>query len=83
MPEANAETFGLQDRTPTELEARRREIIAFLQTQPRGFDDPNVPLEILQELAAVTAILRRKSAGPPKVAKRASKTPATLDDLAF
>lgn len=83
MPEANLPTFDLANATPGDLEARRRAIIADLTTKYRGFDDPDVPISLLQELATITASLRRKTAGPPKVAKGkpAGKTPATLDDL--
>lgn len=83
MPEANLPTFNLADATPGDLEARRRGIIATLTTTYRGFDDPEVPIALLQELATITASLRRKTAGPPKVAKGkpSGKTPVTLDDL--
>lgn len=82
MPEATTATFSLADKSPPELEARRREIVKSLTTTYRGYDDESVPLELLQELAAVTATLRRKTAGPPKVAKRSPNSPKpTTDDL--
>lgn len=85
MPEATIAVFDLANATPGELEARRREIVGSLTTRYRGYDDPEVPIELLQELAAITATLRRKTSGPPKVAKRSngSKLPTTLDDLAI
>lgn len=82
MPEVNITTFNLENKSPPELEARRREIILTMQTKFKGYDDPSIPLETLQELAAVTSYLRRKNAGPPKAAKSASKkSVATTDDL--
>lgn len=83
MPEANNETLSLDTKTPPELEARRREIISEMQTKYKGYDDPDVPMTLLAELAVVTSQLRRKNAGPPKATK-APKGPtkkATIDDL--
>lgn len=84
MPEANLEHFALGDKTPAELEQRRRAIITSLTTTYKGYDDPNVPESILQELAVITGALRRKNAGPPKKAKEEPKTPKgkkTIDDV--
>jgi hypothetical protein len=85
MPEATVATFDLANASPGELEQRRREIVSSLTTKYTGYDDPEVPIELLQELAAITANLRRKTSGPPKVAKKSngSKLPTTLDDLAI
>ena len=71
------------DPTPAELEARRREIVLSLTTQYRGYDDPDVPLELLQELAQLTSTLRRKNAGPskPRRANGARRIPVTAEDL--
>lgn len=69
-------------RTPAELEARRREIVHALTHQYKGYDDVNVPLPLLQELAIITSTLRRKNAGPPR--EKRVNTPrrtATVDDL--
>lgn len=76
--------FDHTDLTPSELEQRRREIILSLTTQFKGYDDPDVPLPLLQELAIITSTLRRKNAGPPR-AKRAvnGKSKLTIDDLDF
>jgi hypothetical protein len=83
MPEANVAILNLDDKSPTELEARRREIIVMMSTSYKGYADPDIPMELLQELAVVTSYLRRKNAGPPKVPRKAAiaKSPATLDDL--
>jgi hypothetical protein len=71
-------------RTPTELEARRREIVVSLTTKYKGYDDPDVPIDLLRELALLTSTLRRKNAGPPR-AKRDGKQRivATAEDLDF
>lgn len=81
MPDAST-IFNLDDKSPPELEARRREIISTMSTKYRGYDDPDIPMELLQELAVVTSQLRRKNAGPPKATpKRASTKAANADDL--
>lgn len=83
MPDATTSTFELENASPPELEARRRAIVKSLTTDYKGYDDPMVPLTLLQELAAITGTLRRKTAGPPKVAKKsAGKVTASIDDLA-
>ncbi len=71
------------DSTPAELEQRRREIVMSLTTQYHGYDDPDVPLDLLRELAFITSTLRRKNAGPPKRKKLngGGKSKATIDDL--
>jgi hypothetical protein len=70
------------DRTPSELEQRRRDIVQSLTKDYRGFDDPEVPLELLRELALITSTLRRKHSGPPKAKKTSGAKPkVTLDDL--
>lgn len=83
MPDATIKTFNLDDKTPSELEARRRDIIVTMKKFPLGYDDPGVPEELLQELAVVTSTLRRKNAGPPKEKKASTKGPKALsaDDL--
>lgn len=69
-------------RSPMELEARRREIVHALTHQYRGYDDINVPIPLLQELAIITSTLRRKNAGPPKERRApAPKKVYTTDDL--
>jgi len=69
------------DRTPAELEMRRREIVTSLTTKYRGYDDPDVPLDLLRELAFITSTLRRKNAGPPRTKRANGKAPPTIDDL--
>lgn len=67
--------------TPAELEQRRREIVMSLTTRYQGYDDPDVPLDLLRELAFITSTLRRKNAGPPKSRKSTNGKKATIDDL--
>lgn len=86
MPEANLSTFSLEDKTPQELEAQRREIVLSLTTKYKGYDDPDVPRETLALLAVITSTLRRKNAGPPKKVKapageKAPKGKKSLDDV--
>lgn len=74
----------IRERSPAELELRRREIVLSLTTKYSGYDDPDVPLDLLRELALITSTLRRKNAGPPKqrrAAANGSKPKASLDDL--
>jgi hypothetical protein len=69
-------------RTPSELEARRREIVHALTHQYKGYDDPDIPMPLLQELAIITSTLRRKNAGPPREKRPAApRRTATVDDL--
>lgn len=85
MPEVTADTFNLKDKQPAELEQRRREIVSRIAAMPKGYDDPDVPIELLQELSLVAAMLRHKTSGPPKTAKtskRGSGPKMTADDLA-
>jgi hypothetical protein len=70
-----------EDLTPAELEQRRREIVLSLTTQYSGYDDPAVPLTLLQELAVITSTLRRKNAGPPKRRAANGKKQPSIDDL--
>jgi hypothetical protein len=74
--------FDTNDRTPAELEHRRREIVLSLTTQFKGYDDPDVPLDLLRELAFITSTLRRKNAGPPRRKSPSNgRTKFTVDDL--
>ena len=82
MPEATLLVLNLAGKSPSELEQRRREIVLSLTVQYKGYDDPDVPSSVLHELAAITATLRRKTSGPPKVSKPSrKKTSTTTDDL--
>lgn len=80
MPELNVAEYTAMD--PNLLEAKRRALV----TKAAGSHD-NLEIDDLRELAAITAVLRRRSSGPPKAvktpgAKKVKKGPATADDLA-
>lgn len=82
MPAASLSDLGLEGKTPQDLEAIRREIISTLQTDYKGYDDPEVPMDLLNKLAVVTSSLRRKNAGPPKTkTPKASASKAKVDDF--
>jgi len=67
---------------PVRLEARRREIILDLTTKYRGYDDPEVPMDLLRELAFITSTLRRRQSGPPRRKSAANgRAKFTVDDL--
>lgn len=73
----------LDAKSPSELIQRREEITRHLSSLPGQYAD--APTELLQELAFIYGALRRKTSGPPKVAKatkRSSTPKATVDDLA-
>lgn len=78
---SNTNGFELNGKSPSELEQRRRDIVMSLTTQYRGYDDPEVPLELLSELALITSTLRRKNAGPPRRAATRRNSRPTVDDL--
>ena len=82
---AASASLDLEGKSPSELEQRRREIVLTLQRDYRGYDDPDIPTEMLHELVVITSTLRRKNAGPPraKPSTGAAKTKpkATVDDL--
>jgi hypothetical protein len=70
----------LEGKSTAELQARRTEILATMNGQPLG----DAPTEILQELAFIFTVLRRKTSGPPKVAKpskRSAGPKGNADDL--
>ncbi len=72
----------LKDMTPAQLEQRRRDIVSDMQKLPRTYKDATT--EVLQELAFISGTLRRKTAGPPKEAKRTKRSvgpSASIDDL--
>jgi len=77
----------LEGKQPSELDQRRREIIVTLEAFPKKWDDPDIPIPLLEELAFITGTLRRKTSGPPKVAKtprRGStgpRAPGSVSDL--
>lgn len=80
MPQDSLTTFSLDNKTPAELEQRRREIVSTIAGFPKSYDDPDVPTSLLRELALVTGTLRRRTSGPPKKAKptkRPSSAPRT------
>lgn len=73
MAEATLAEFGLAEAEPAQLEARRAAISLEMLTQYKGFNDPDLPIKLLQELSAITGALRRRTAKPPKVAKEKKK----------
>lgn len=73
--------FDPDGKTPSELEQRRRDIVASLTTKYRGYDDPDVPIELLHQLAVITSTLRKKNAGPPRRAATRRTSRPTVDDL--
>lgn len=82
MPEANLAAFSLEGKTAEELEAERRAIVQSLTTTYKGYEDPNIPRDLLAKLAVITSTLRRKNAGPPKKPKTPSeKGPKSKKDL--
>jgi hypothetical protein len=62
----------LEGKSAAELQARRAEILDSMKGQPLG----DAPTETLQELAFIFTVLRRKTSGPPKVAKPSKRSPA-------
>lgn len=80
MTKTTLSEFDHEGKTPSQLEERRREILAKIREYPLGYDDPDIPTDILRELATVVSTLRRRNAGPPK-AKRAPAAKPTVDDL--
>jgi hypothetical protein len=84
MPDVTISTLNLEALSVVELDQRRTVLVDEMRTKYKGYDDPEVPDELLHELAAITARLRLRNSGPPKtktVAKRAAKVPTTTDDL--
>lgn len=83
MPAATLSDLGLDGKNPQELEALRRQIITTMTTDYKGYNDPEVPIELLNQLAVITGTLRRKNAGPPKADKKpkAATVKATTDDF--
>lgn len=80
MPILTAKDFDLEAKSPSELEQRRREIIAHISTFPQQENDDAVPFDLLRELAAITSTLRRRNSGPPKTANVRAKKPRTKHD---
>ena len=72
--------LDLEGKSPAELHLRRQEIVMYIGSLPR-LDD--APTTMLEELSYICGALRRKNAGPPRVAKPAkrSQTKATVDDI--
>lgn len=66
---------------PAQLEQRRREIVLSLTTRYQGYDDPEVPLDLLRELAFICSKLRRKNSGPPSTKRNGARRKFTVDDL--
>lgn len=83
MAAVNLSDLGLADKSPSELEALRSSLMETVKTDYKSNLD-EVPTDMLNRLAVITQSLRRKNAGPPKVAKKpkTSKEKATTDDFA-
>lgn len=83
MPAASLSDLGLADKNPQELEALRRELVTQMTIDYKGYNDPEVPMDLLNQLAVITQALRRKNSGPPKdnKKKRAAKATTTTDDF--
>ena len=82
MPEVSLTTFDLGDKSPEQLEQRRRELIALYG--PNGLNKiEEMSLDHLRELAALTAALRRRTLPTAKARKPGAKkaTKASADDL--
>lgn len=82
MPPADLAAFSLEDKSPEQLEQRRREIVSAYG--PSGVDKIELMSnDHLKELAALTAALRRRTT--PSVKKRAAKSAkapkVSADDL--
>lgn len=79
MPELDLKTFA--DIPPADLESMRRGLI----NKAQG-NHENLSLDDLHQLAAVTAVLRRRASGPPKEPKKsgpkARPAKAAVEDLA-
>lgn len=70
----------LEGKTPQELDSMLRSIIGQAKADGKSFDE--LSEEDLHMVAAITGQLRRKSAGPPKEKKAASKKgKASTEDL--
>lgn len=85
MPEITADEFGLEAKSQPELEQRRQELVTRINSFPKKYEDPDIPTELLRELALVAGMLRRKTSGPPKAAKptkRGGAPKTTAADLA-
>lgn len=69
----------LEVKSTAELQARRTEIIDVMKGKPLS----EAPTEMLQELAFIFTVLRRKTSGPPRVAKPTKRNPTvgTTDDI--
>jgi hypothetical protein len=70
----------LEAKSVSELQSRRAEILDQMRGQPLS----DAPTEVLQELAFIFTVMRRKTSGPPKVAKPSKRSTGprmTVDDL--
>lgn len=82
MPVIDPSLYGLENATSADLDFRMSQILSEINTYPKAHDDPNIPTSLLQELALISGMLRRKTAGPPKTPKRGpAAPPATVADL--
>ena len=72
----------LEGKSHAELHARRDEIVHVIMALPGGHEE--APTILLQELAFICGVLRRKTSGPPKTMKpsrRGSKPVTSIDDI--
>lgn len=68
---------AMKDMSPEDLERIRRTIIAKAEGNYKNLNDDD-----LQALTFVTSTLRRRTGGPPKVARAAGKkAKPTLEDI--
>jgi len=71
MPEVSVMFPQLEDMAPGDLLTRRSALLAEIKAYPKADDAPE---PLLHELLAITRMLRRKTAGPPKAKKDAKPT---------
>lgn len=80
MPTAQDIYSDIEAMAPAELQQQRDLIVSAAKG---NFDA--ISIDNLRRLSAIYQVLRRKSAGPPKKAKKSSAKPATpkvtLDDI--
>jgi hypothetical protein len=87
MPELSLAVLDLDALSPPELEQRRREIILTLRSKYPDYDavvrlGDEGEVILLQQLAAITSTLRRRSSGPPREARKPRiRAPIGLDDI--
>lgn len=79
MPDVHDIYSDIERMSPAELQLARDDIV---RSAAGNFD--NLSVDDLRRLSAIYQVLRRKSAGPPKKARKAAAPGAkkvTLDDI--